>query len=84
MSTERPRLAVLGHGAMAGAMAGAARRAGLPLVVWNRRPVAAAHRPTQGVEVAPSVLVRSPLELCGDCGGATTFGAIGPMWSLTL
>ncbi len=55
MITEQPRLAVLGLGTMGAAMAGTARRAGLPLIVWNRDPAAGAHLAAAGVEVASSV-----------------------------
>ena len=56
METARqPRLALLGLGTMGAAMAGTALRSGLPLVVWNRDPDAAAHFAAQGVDVAASV-----------------------------
>ena len=56
METARqPRLAMLGLGTMGAAMAGTALRSGLPLVVWNRDPDAAAHFAAQGVDVAASV-----------------------------
>jgi 3-hydroxyisobutyrate dehydrogenase len=55
MTTRQPRLAVLGLGTMGAAMAGTARRAGLPLVVWNRNPAAATELAAAGAEVAPSV-----------------------------
>jgi 3-hydroxyisobutyrate dehydrogenase len=54
-TAQQPRLAVLGLGTMGAAMAGTARRSGLPLVVWNRDPGAAAAFATPGVEVAASV-----------------------------
>jgi 3-hydroxyisobutyrate dehydrogenase len=55
MTSEMPRLAVLGLGTMGRAMAGSALRGGLPTVVWNRRPGAAAGLEEQGAEVARSV-----------------------------
>ena len=55
MTAQLPKLAVLGLGTMGAAMAGTAQRAGIPLVVWNRQPAAAANLAAQGVEVAQSV-----------------------------
>ena len=55
MTGPLPRLAVLGLGTMGAAMAGTAVRAGIPLVVWDRRPEAAASFAGQAVEVARSV-----------------------------
>jgi 3-hydroxyisobutyrate dehydrogenase len=55
MTARLPKLAILGLGTMGTAMAGTARRAGLPLVVWNREPPAAEDLAGQGVEVAESV-----------------------------
>lgn len=49
------RLAVLGLGTMGRAMTGSARRAGIPVVTWNRNPAAAHSIAGLGVEVAPSV-----------------------------
>jgi 3-hydroxyisobutyrate dehydrogenase len=54
-AAQRPRVAVLGLGTMGAAMAGTAWRGGLPLVVWNREPGAAAPFAGPGVEVAASV-----------------------------
>jgi 3-hydroxyisobutyrate dehydrogenase len=54
-TTHQPKLAVLGLGTMGAAMAGTALRAGLPLVVWNRKPRAATHFAAPGVDVAASV-----------------------------
>lgn len=54
MTPDRPKVAVLGLGTMGAAMAASARRAGLPLVVWNRSPAAGADLAAQGVEVAHS------------------------------
>ena len=55
MTSQPPKLAVLGLGTMGTAMAGTAHRSGIPLVVWDRRPGAAADFLAQGVQVAPSV-----------------------------
>jgi 3-hydroxyisobutyrate dehydrogenase len=55
MTARLPTLAVLGLGTMGTAMAGTARRASLPLVVWNREPAAAENLAGPGVEVADSV-----------------------------
>ena len=55
MTDRQPRLAVLGLGTMGAAMAGVAHRSGLPLVVWNRDPVAAKSFSDMGVKVAGSV-----------------------------
>jgi 3-hydroxyisobutyrate dehydrogenase len=55
MTEPLPNLAVLGLGTMGAAMAGTALRSGIPLVVWNRQPGAAASFAGQGVEVARSV-----------------------------
>ena len=55
MTSRLPKLAVVGLGTMGAAMAGTALRSGIPLVVWDRRPGAAANFATQGVDVAQSV-----------------------------
>lgn len=55
MTGERPKLAVLGLGTMGSAMAGSALRSGLPTVVWNRNPDAAAPFAERDVAVADSV-----------------------------
>ncbi len=55
MTSHLPKLALLGLGTMGAAIAGTASRSGIPLVVWDRRPDAAAHLAAQHVEVAPSV-----------------------------
>ncbi|HTT92997.1 MAG TPA: NAD(P)-dependent oxidoreductase [Acidimicrobiales bacterium] len=55
MTVHLPKLAVLGVGTMGAAMAGTAVRSGIPVVVWDRRPGAAADLATQGAQVARSV-----------------------------
>jgi 3-hydroxyisobutyrate dehydrogenase len=55
MTETSPKVAVLGLGTMGAAMAGAALRSGIPLVVWNRQPGAAAIFAGQAVLVARSV-----------------------------
>jgi 3-hydroxyisobutyrate dehydrogenase len=55
MTSQPPKLAVLGLGTMGTAMAGTAHRSGIPLVVWDRRPGAADAFLAQGVQVAPSL-----------------------------
>ncbi|HEY6473672.1 MAG TPA: NAD(P)-dependent oxidoreductase [Acidimicrobiales bacterium] len=55
MTTDKPKLAVLGLGTMGTAIAQTAHRAGLPLVVWNRNPAATEVFKGTDVEVAPSV-----------------------------
>jgi 3-hydroxyisobutyrate dehydrogenase len=47
-------VAVLGIGAMGHAMATSLLRAGIPTIVWNRRPAAARDLAGLGAEVAPS------------------------------
>jgi 3-hydroxyisobutyrate dehydrogenase len=54
-TSQLPKLAVLGLGTMGAAMANTAHRAGIPLVVWDRRPGAAANFEVQGIQVAQSV-----------------------------
>jgi 3-hydroxyisobutyrate dehydrogenase len=55
MTEPLPKLAVLGLGTMGAAIAGTALRSGIPLVVWNRQPAAAANFAGPGVEMARSV-----------------------------
>jgi 3-hydroxyisobutyrate dehydrogenase len=55
MTDQLPTLAVLGLGTMGRAMAGAAMRSGIPLVVWNRGAGSAAGLEERGAEVAASV-----------------------------
>jgi 3-hydroxyisobutyrate dehydrogenase len=55
MTGDVPKLAVLGLGTMGRAMAGSAVRAGIPTVVWNRRPTAGDGLVDQGAEVAHSL-----------------------------
>ncbi len=55
MTSHLPKLALLGLGTMGAAIAGTASRSGIPLVVWDRRPGAAANLAAQSVEVAQSV-----------------------------
>ena len=55
MAPIMPKLTVLGLGTMGRAMAATALRAGLPTVVWNRRPEAADRFAEQGADVATSV-----------------------------
>lgn len=55
VARDLPNLTVLGLGTMGAAMAGTALRAGLPTVVWNRRPEVAERFAEQGAEVAHSV-----------------------------
>jgi 3-hydroxyisobutyrate dehydrogenase len=55
MTSETPRLAVLGLGTMGRAMASSALRGGVPTAVWNRRPAAAGGLEEQGADVARSV-----------------------------
>src|SRR5437879_6581385 len=55
MTSDAPKLAVLGLGTMGRAMAGSAVRAGVPTVVWNRDSAAADRLADQGAEVAHSV-----------------------------
>lgn len=52
---DSPKLAVLGLGTMGRALAQTARRSDIPLVVWNRDPVATEMFANEGIEVAPSV-----------------------------
>ncbi len=55
MSDNLPKVAVLGLGTMGAAMATTARRSGLPIVVWSRRPGATEPLTGHDIEVAPSV-----------------------------
>ncbi len=55
MTETSAKVAVLGLGTMGAAMAGAALRSGIPLVVWNRQPGATANFAGQAVLVARSV-----------------------------
>ena len=52
--SDEPRVAVLGLGGMGRPMAANILKAGLPTVVWNRRPEAARELGRQGAEVAGS------------------------------
>ncbi len=55
MTTDTPKLAVLGLGTMGTAIAQTAQKAGIPLVVWNRDPAATEAFGGTDAEVAPSV-----------------------------
>ncbi|HXW35355.1 MAG TPA: NAD(P)-dependent oxidoreductase [Acidimicrobiales bacterium] len=52
---QASKLAVLGLGTMGRAMAGSALRAGIPVVAWNRDPVAGDGLADAGIEIAKSV-----------------------------